>query len=303
MSVKISGIDPAPLAGQPSRPNLPPEGGLPKGQDEEGFKKILNFIHEYKGLDLSSYRANFLYRRLRLRIFSTKTKDYLGYITLLKNNPQEYNAFLDALSINVTEFFRDPDVFEAVKKIVLPRLIAKKEAQGNLSLRVWSSACASGEEPYSIAILIKQILGQTLKEKSNSLVRIWASDINNAALEKAKKAEYPAQALENIDSKIINKYFISCGNNCYRVSDEIRQMVKFQVHNLFQRFPSKCLDLIFCRNVLIYLDRRQSKELFHAFSQLLNPGGYLVLGKVEMLWDRDLFVLVDPKTKIYQKVD
>src|SRR3989338_1585965 len=266
--------------------------------DEEGLKKILDFIHEYKGLDLSSYRQNFLYRRLRLRIFSTKTKDCLEYITLLKNSPEEYNAFLDALSINVTEFFRDPDVFEAVKKAVLPELIARKEAQGNLSLRVWSSDCASGEEPYSIAILIRQ----ALKEKGNFLVRIWASDIDNDALEKAKKAEYPAGELKNIDSEIIKKYFISCANNCCRPSDEIRQMVKFQTHNLFQRFPFKCLDVIFCRNVLIYLDRRQTKELFHTFSQLLNPGGYLVLGKVETLWERDLFVPVDLRTKIYQKV-
>lgn len=267
--------------------------------NEEGLKKILDFIHEYKGLDLSSYRQNFLYRRLRLRIFSTKTRDYLEYITLLKNSPEEYNAFLDALSINVTEFFRDPDVFEVVKKVVLPELIARKEARGNLSLRVWSSACANGEEPYSIAILIRQ----SLKEKTNFLVRIWASDIDNDALEKAKKAEYPAQELKNIDSEIIKKYFISSSNNCYRLSDEIRQMVKFQVHNLFRVFPFKCLDVIFCRNVLIYLDRRQTKELFHTFSQLLNPGGYLVLGKVETLWDRDLFVPLDLRMKIYQKVN
>lgn len=268
-------------------------------RDEDGLKKILDFIHEYKGLDLSSYRANFLYRRLRLRIFSTKAEGYSGYITLLRNNPEEYNAFLDALSINVTEFFRDPDVFEDVKKIVLPELIARKEAQGNPSLRVWSSACASGEEPYSIAILIRQ----ALKEKGNFLVRIWASDIDNNALQEAEKAEYRAQELKNIDSAIIKKYFISGGNDCYRLNDEIRQMVKFQPHNLFQRFPFPCLDIIFCRNVLIYLDRRQTKELFHTFSQLLNPGGYLVLGKVETLWDRDLFVPVGLKTKIYQKVD
>jgi|SRR3989338_473805 len=268
-------------------------------QDEENLKKILDFIHEYKGLDLSSYRQNFLYRRLRLRIFSTKAKGYFEYINLLKNSPEEYNNFLDALSINVTEFFRDPDVFEAVEKVVLPQLIARKEARGNLSLRVWSSACASGEEPYSLAILIRQ----SLEKKIAFLVKIWASDIDRHALEKAKKAEYPAQELKNIDSKIIKKYFISCGDNCYRPSDEIRQMVKFQVHNIFQRFPFRCLDLIFCRNLLIYLDRRRSKELFHTFSQLLNPGGYLVLGKVETLWDRGLFVPLNLRTKIYQKVD
>lgn len=267
--------------------------------NEESLKKILDFIHEYKGLDLSSYRQNFLYRRLRLRLFTTKAKDCLEYIALLKNAPEEYNNFLAALSINVTEFFRDPDVFEAVGKDVLSALIARKEAQGNPSLRIWSSACASGEEAYSIAILVKE----SLKEKGNFLVRIWASDIDTAALEKAKKGEYPAKELKNIDSEIIKKYFIPLDNNCYRLTDEIRQMVKFQHHNLFGEFPFKFLDIIFCRNVLIYLDRKQTKDLFSSFSRLLNSGGYLILGKVEMLWDRNLFAPVNLKTKIYQKAE
>ena len=267
--------------------------------NEEGLKKILDFIHEYKGLDLNSYRQNFLYRRLRLRLFTTKAKDCLEYIALLKNDAEEYNNFLAALSINVTEFFRDPDVFETVSKDVLSALIARKEAQGNPSLRIWSSACASGEEAYSIAILVKE----SLKEKTNFLVRIWASDIDNAALEKAKKGEYQAKELKNIDSEIIKKYFIPLNNNCYRLTDEIRQMVKFQYRNLFGDFPYKFLDIIFCRNVLIYLDRRQTKDLFNTFSRLLNSSGYLILGKVEMLWERNLFAPVNLKTKIYQKVE
>ena len=267
--------------------------------DEEGLKKILDFIHEYKGLDLSSYRQNFLYRRLRLRIFSTKTKDCLEYITLLKNSPEEYNAFLDALSINVTEFFRDPDVFEAVKKAVLPELIARKEAQGNLSLRVWSSACASGEEPYSIAILIRQ----ALKEKGNFLVRIWASDIDNDALEKARKGEYKLDdRLAKIDKKIMKKYFIPLDNDTCRVKDEIKQMVKFEQRNLSRDPSFNYLDAIFCRNVMIYLSHQQKGELFERFHRLLNPRGYLVLSKVETLWERRLFETVLPKEKIYQKI-
>lgn len=205
----------------PSRRTLFLDPEAAKEPSDQGLNKILDFIHKCKGLDLSSYRQSFLYRRLRLRIFSTKARGCLEYIALLKNNPEEYANFLDALSINVTEFFRDPDVFEAVKKVVLPQLITRKKAQNNLSLRIWSSACASGEEPYSIAILIKQSLG----EKSNFLVRIWASDIDRHALQNAKKAEYPAKELKNLDSKIIKKYFISCGNNCCQPSDEDRKSV------------------------------------------------------------------------------
>ena len=284
--------------------------------DERRLKKILDFIHKWKGLDLTSYRQNFLFRRLRLRLLNTKVKDELEYIALLEKGPEEFNLFLDALSINVTEFFRDPDVFSAFSRCALPELISRKDSLGNKTLRIWSSACANGEEAYSLAILIKE----GLKERNDFLLRILATDIDNHALEKAKKGEYKAGELKNIDRQMLKKYFtpmdpvrdtkqltgsaiVSNGvdDNYYRVNDQIRQAVKFQQHNLFNEPPFKCLDVIFCRNVLIYLNRQQIKELFNKFNRSLNPGGYLVLGKVENVWERDLFVPVELKTKIYQK--
>lgn len=265
--------------------------------DENGLNKILAFVREYKGIDLSSYRQNFLLRRIRLRILTTKTTGYLEYIGFIKENPGEFNLFLDELSINVTEFFRDPDVFSAFGRLALSELIQRKQAAGNPSLRIWSSACASGEEAYSLAILLKEELG----ENSGLAVRIWASDVDGQAIEKAKRGEYEAGSLQKVDSGLLKKYFIPLSGSLYRVSDAIRQMVKFQAHNIFHEPPFKCLDIIFCRNVMIYLSRTQTKELFKKFNQLLNPKGYLVLGKVETLWERDLFVPVDLRMKIYQK--
>lgn len=265
--------------------------------DEPSLRKILKFIHEYKGLDLSSYRDNFIYRRLRLRMLSTKVKGPHEYIALLQKNPDEYTLFLDALSINVTEFFRDPDVYEAFKKILLEELITRKANADYKSLRLWSSACASGEEAYSLAILVKE----TLKEKNDLLVRIWATDIDNGALGKAREARYREQDLRKLPKEILNKYFTPLDNATYSLHEEIRQMVKFDQHNIFHTPPFKGLDVIFCRNIMIYLSRPQMSELFKKFYQMLNPKGYLVLGKVETLWERNLFSPVDLKAKIYQK--
>ncbi|HAH20533.1 MAG: hypothetical protein A2Y00_05070 [Omnitrophica WOR_2 bacterium GWF2_43_52] len=265
--------------------------------DEESLKKILKFIHQNKGLDLHSYRDNFLYRRLRLRMQTTKVLGAYEYIGLLEKSPEEYALFLDALSINVTEFFRDPDVFEAFKKNVLAGLITRKAASDFRSLRIWSSACASGEEAYSLAILIKE----ELKDNRHLVVKILATDIDAQALEKAKKAAYPLKELKKIPRDILKKYFTTVDSETYYLTDEIKQMVKFQQHNIFHTPGFKNIDVIFCRNIMIYLSRQQMIELFKKFHQLLNPGGFLVLGKVESLWERALFIPVDLRAKIYQK--
>ena len=265
--------------------------------DEFKLKKILDFIHKCKGLDLTSYRQNFLFRRLHLRLLNTKVKDELDYIDLLEKDPKEFNLFLDALSINVTEFFRDPDVFSVFSRLALSELISRKDSTGQRTVRAWSSACASGEEAYSLAILIME----ALRARNDFSLRILATDIDNQALEKAKRGEYKAEELKNMDRQILKKYFTPLDNNYYRVNAHLRQMVRFQQHNLFNEPPFRCLDIIFCRNVLIYLNRQQTKELFEQFNRLLNPGGYLVLGKVESVWERDLFVPLELKTKIYQK--
>lgn len=267
--------------------------------DEPVLNKILDFIHNYKGIDLSQYRQNFLFRRLRLRIQATKCQEQLDYIKLLRERPEEYDRFLDALSINVTEFFRDPEVFEAFGKTALSEIIARKEAMRHRIIRIWSAGCASGEEPYSIAILAKE----ATRDKPGFVIKILATDIDDDALERAKKGEYPQKELAKVNPGILNKYFIRPDNECYRVKDDVRQMVRFENCNLKDDPPYKFLDAIFCRNVLIYLSRQQKEALYHKFYRLLNLRGYLVLSKVETLWERNLFNTILPKEKIYQKAD
>lgn len=264
---------------------------------DKDFAKVITFIHQKKGLDLSTYRQTFVLRRLRAHFLMTKTKNYLEYIDLFNRSPDEFNKFLDTLGINVTEFFRDAEVFTAFRKLAIPELIKRKDAGNNRLIRVWSAACATGEESYSLAILLREeLLG-----KSGFSVRILGTDMDKTALEKAVKAEYKANDLKKLDKKTLEKYFIPVYNNVYQLKDEIRQMVKFQQHNLITEEPLKFMDIIFCRNMMIYLNREQQQIMCRKFCESLNSGGYLVAGKVENIWDRELFNTVDLREKIYQR--
>jgi chemotaxis methyl-accepting protein methylase len=260
--------------------------------------KVLTFIRAQKGIDLTHYRLSFVARRMRIRMNYTKSRNHLEYIACLKSNPEEIDHFLDVLGVNVTEFFRDPDMYEAFRQKVVPELCKSKTALGQSLIRVWSAACASGEEAYSLAIVFKE----ELAGKSNFSIKIWGSDMDNEALEKAAKAEYKDYELKKLDNKTLEKYFIPVYNNFYRLKDEIRQMVRFQRHNLMTEPPLVNVDVIFCRNMMIYLNRQQQEVLCKKFSDALNSGGYLVTGKVENIWNKDLYSYVDARAKIYRKV-
>lgn len=271
----------------------------PMESTEQDLNLALSFIKEQKGIDLSSYRKNFFLRRLRFRMQATDSENCLSYINLIKKNNAEFNRFLDALAINVTEFFRDPDVFSAFSKIVIPQIIQRKQATQHRVIRIWSAGCASGEETYSAAILINEALAG----KYDFLVRVWGTDMDSAALDEAKRAEYKANNLKEVSKELLNKYFIYLGDGVYKLKEEIGQIVKFIKHNLISDPPLKCMDIIFCRNVMIYLDRQQQEALFRKFNRALNPFGYLVIGKVEILWGdlKNLFIPAEPQQRIYQK--
>ena len=260
--------------------------------------KVLQFVHRQKGIDLSHYRLSFVARRMRIRMHSTKSQNHDDYINCLKENPDEINKFLDVLGVNVTEFFRDPDMFEAFRKKVIPELCKNKQSNRQSLIRVWSAACASGEETYSLAIAFKE----ELAGKDKFTVRIWGSDMDNEALEKAAKAEYKDSELKKLDNKTLEKYFIPVYNDFYCLKDEIKQMVRFQRHNLMSEPSFTNVDVIFCRNMMIYLNRQQQEVLCKKFYGALNSGGYLVLGKVENIWNKDLYSNVDTRAKIYRKI-
>lgn len=264
---------------------------------QEECKKVLGYIDRIKGVDLSSYRLNFVYRRLRLRMSAIKVESCSDYITFLKNHPAELDKFFDSLSINVTEFFRDPEVFETVKDILLPEIMRKKEGADSRFIRVWSAGCATGQEVYSLAILIKE----KLERKSNFLVKILGTDVDADALQKSEKGEYHTSQFRKVDKEILEKYFIADYNDICIARPVLKRMVEFKQHNLITDPPMRGMDLVFCRNVMIYLTRDQQNLLFNKFYHSLNRDGYLVIGQVETIWDRDLFVPVDIRKRIYKK--
>lgn len=267
--------------------------------NRDDLKRILTFIHRHKGIDLTSYRQNFIFRRLYLRMSAVKAKSYFEYTNFLKNDPDEFNRLLDNLSINVTKFFRDYGVFNTIKEIVLPEIIQRKNHTH--LIRIWSAGCASGEEPYSLAIL----MNEALAGKGDFTVRILGTDRDADALRIAAQAIYEEKQMEEMDKmdrRLVEKYFIPVDDGIYSIDEKIKRMVRFRVHDMISAPGFKYMDMVFCRNVLIYLSREQQDILFERFYQALETKGYLVIGKVETIWKKDLFNSVAPYHKIYQKV-
>jgi len=226
----------------------------------------------------------------------TGCKNSSEYIALLKSKPGEFKLFLETLSINVTHFFRDIEVYNAFSKIVIPELIKLKERGERNCIRIWSAGCASGQETYSLAILFKETMGD-----SATAFKVTGTDVDQDALDKAAEGLYDERDFRETDKKLLDKYFTPAYNRCYRVNDEIRQFVKFEKNNLITDEPLRHVDIIFCRNVLIYFNRAQQDLIFSKFFAGLNATGYLVVAKVETIWNKDMFVSVNLASKIYKK--
>jgi len=233
-----------------------------------------------------------------VRLRATGAHSYLEYLSLLERDPSEYERLLDALTINVTNFFRDRGTFRVIEETVIPELIMAKKNQGKKVIRIWSAGCASGEEPYSMAILFHKVLGKRI---GDYLISIHATDIDGKVMEKAKRAEYEAGAVSGIDEEVLIRYFNHTQR--YRPKEEIKKMVRFKRHDLIADGPLPHLDMILCRNVLIYFSRNLQGKLFEKFYEGLNRGGYLILGKTESLAGEaaGLFQPVDIRERVYRK--
>ncbi|MBI2937250.1 MAG: protein-glutamate O-methyltransferase CheR [Thaumarchaeota archaeon] len=220
------------------------------------------------------YNESFLLRRLNIRMQVVGAKSYSDYLKMLNKDPLEVAKLKGALSINVTGFYRDPSVFSLVRSQIIPQILS------NRTIRVWSAGCASGEEPYSISILLAEILGPKLKEYR---VKISATDINQSALEFAQKGVYQEKSLKNLDTKMWEKYFVK---NCdgYAVKEEVKSQVSFATYDLQQdELPLGAkFDIVFCRNVMIYFTKKAQERMLKMFHRALSDTtGYLILGKVE----------------------
>jgi chemotaxis protein methyltransferase CheR len=272
---------------------------IPESANDKDFPILKRKIFSDTSLDCNQYKDNYLKRRIAVRMHVNKVPTYREYIHLLTRDPDEYSELLSDLTINVTQFFRDPEVFRILEEEFLPLLIYHKVKSGKRVIRIWSAGCASGEEPYSLAILMHDLLGS---EIDNFIVTILGTDIDSECLEAAKIGEYLPRQIENVRLGFLNSYFTYDGE-MYQLSDDIIDMVRFKKLDLFSDIKGGNFDLILCRNVIIYFTKQMQQRLFENFYDSLNWGGYMVLGKTETLLGdtQRRFEAVNTRERVYQK--
>ncbi len=263
------------------------------------FKMLLNKIFQDRGLDFRHYRQELLKRRFALRIRANNVKSYSEYLRLLIHKPEEYDKLFESLTINVTEFFRDPGVWISIKTLCKD-LIKHKLLNGESTIKVWSAGCSSGAEGYSMAILLSDLL----KPHKQISVEIVGTDIDLKSLETATNGEYEKGVLNNINPEYLQNYF-ELKDERYQASEEIKKLVKFKNLDLIAADYFKNIDIVLCRNVFIYFDRSLQDMLLTKFYDSLTKSGYLILGKVENIMGdaRKLFGVINQSAKIYQKKD
>jgi two-component system CheB/CheR fusion protein len=261
------------------------------------FETLLHYIQESRGLDFRGYKRTSLKRRITLRMEAVGTEDFGAYQSHLEADPGEFESLLNTVLINVTSFFRDTEAWEVLKTEVVPRLIA--QAEPDKPIRVWSVGCASGEEPYSIAMLFAEALG--VVEFCNR-VKIYATDLDEEALKVARVATYSPRDVESVPRELLDKYFERT-NNHYVFERELRKCVIFGRHNVVHDAPISRIDLLTCRNLLIYLEAETQGVVLPRLHYALNPEGFLFLGKAETQLARSpLFKPVEMKHRIFAKV-
>jgi chemotaxis protein methyltransferase CheR len=262
------------------------------------FQLLLNKIKEDRGLDFRHYHQDLLKRRVALRLRAKGIDTYSEYLRLLIRDPEEYDKLFEVLCINVSEFFRDPEIWVTVKYL-LENMLRLKNQSNDKSLKIWSAGCANGEEPYSLAIIIKELLQWSADDFS---LEIFATDVDKKSMKIAEKAEYPKEALKNVDKKLLARYF-NFTSGSYTLKDNLRQLVTFSYLDLTSQELIENADIVFCRNVFIYFDRSLQEQLLMKFFKALKNGGYLVMGKAETLISeaRQIFEEIDANARIYKK--
>jgi two-component system CheB/CheR fusion protein len=264
--------------------------------DASGLQSVFAALKSARRIDFTEYKPNTLRRRVGRRMALRRVPRITDYADLLLHDPQELDQLLRDLLINVTGFFRDKPVFEALSKEVLPKIVAAK-AKGD-PLRIWVPGCATGEEVYSLAICVSEVLAKMDKQLT---VQIFATDLSDWAITTARAGVFSEAALKNVSTARRRAFFDRRGEN-FHIRRAIRDMCTFAQQNLGADPPFSRLDLVSCRNVLIYLGSTLQRRCVGLFYYALNPGGYLLLGVSETIGNfPELFALADKKNKIYQK--
>ncbi len=265
---------------------------------ENSLKKIFIILRAQTGHDFSLYKPSTIYRRIKRRMAVQQIETMEGYITYLQHHPDEVESLFQDFLIGVTSFFRDPESFQTLEQEIIPRIYGGKHTVD--VIRVWSPGCSTGEEAYSIAILLQECMEALRKSFT---IQIFATDIDSQAIATARAGIYPASIAVDITPERLARFFVAeSGGNAYRVHKGIREMMVFSEHNVIQNPPFSKLDLISCRNLLIYMGGDLQKHLIPMFHNALNPGGILFLGTSESASNfGNLFSVLDSKAKLYQR--
>lgn len=262
--------------------------------------KIVVLLRERSGNDFSLYKTNTLVRRVERRIALHQIGGIADYVRFLRSNPQEVDLLFKELLIGVTHFFRDPEVWDYLASAALPALLARFPA--GKTLRAWVPACSSGEEAYSLAILFKEAL-EAVRPEGRFQLQIYATDLDQEAIEKARKGVYPAHIAAEVTPQRLARYFQEEAG-CYRIKKEIREMVVFAPQNIISDPPFTKLDILSCRNLLIYFRAELQKKLLPLFHYALNREGLLLLGSAEAIGNFDtLFSPINSKVRLFQRID
>ena len=267
-------------------------------KDISAIEKIIHLLHSYTGNDLSFYKKSTIYRRIERRMGVHKIDKIALYVNFLQENPKEVEILFKEIMIGVTNFFRDPLVWENIGNVHLTELISK--LPGGSGLRAWVPACSTGEEAYTIAITFKETLEKIKPHKRISL-QIFATDIDNDAIEIARKGIFPVNIMKDVSNERLIRFFTKTDDG-YRINNEIREMVVFAQHNLIMHPPFTKIDIISCRNLLIYLEPELQKKILSLFNFSLNHNGFLILGSSETVGTLNhSYSTLDSKFKIYKR--
>ena len=280
-------------------PNVPNKSIDEK--NESALEKIMILLRGQSGHDFSLYKKGTIHRRIERRMGLHQIDKIADYVRYLRENSQETELLFKELLIGVTSFFRDPAVWEQLKDKVIPDFLSTR-SQGGV-LRAWVAGCSTGEEAYSLAIVFKEAL-ERVKPARHFSLKIFATDLDKDAIEKARAAAYPANIRQDVSEKRLRRFFLKNEHGGYSVKKEIREMIIFAPQNLVMQAPFTKLDFVTCRNLLIYLDADLQKKLMPLFHYSLNSGGILLLGSAETIGTAtDLFTPLPGKTRLYRRLD
>ncbi len=278
----------------------PDEGPPPEvaGGSTQELAEILGLLQKVTGVEFAHYKPSTLRRRIARRMAVQRVERLGDYLRNLKENPSEIRTLHDDILVTVTSFFREPESFQALKDVVFPALLEDRPARA--AIRFWAPGCATGEEVYSLAIALLEFLDE---RGSQAAIQIFGSDLNDSSLQRARSGIYDASIAAELSPERLDRFFVRLSGDRYQVNKRIRDLCLFAKQDLTHDPPFSWLDLLSCRNVLIYLGPVLQKRVIPLFHYALKPRGFLMLGSSESV-ERfsDLFTPVDRKAKIYAKI-